>query len=219
MVSVVGQIGAVIGGTTVGYLSTFFGRRLAMMVSCIFGGALVPAYIFPRSMKLVATCFFEQFFVGAVWGPIPIHLSELSPPAMRATMLSFTYQLGNLASSASSTIEATIGQRFPLPDRDGVAVYDYGKVIGIYLGAVWAYQLFFLFWGPEMSEDERAEYGASADDLEILRKQGVSLAEIGAQRAKATLHEREAGSDDHIETIEEKVGDAEHREDTKEMQV
>ena len=171
-------------------------------------------------MKLVATCFFEQFFVGAVWGPIPIHLSELSPPAMRATMLSFTYQLGNLASSASSTIEATIGERFPLaPSATGVERYDYGKVIGIYLGAVWAYQLFFLFLGPEMSQDERNEYGASADDLEKLRKQGVSLADIGAQRAKATLHEREAGSDDQIQTIEEKQGGVEHREDAKEMQV
>ena len=62
----------------------------------------------------------------------PIHLVELSPPHVRALFYSFTYQLGNLASAASSTIEATIGERFPLPPNPdtGEARYNYGKVIG-----------------------------------------------------------------------------------------
>lgn len=51
-----------------GYLSTFTGRRLAMMISCVFGGAIVPAYMLPRGNKLIASVFFEQWFVGAVWG-------------------------------------------------------------------------------------------------------------------------------------------------------
>jgi hypothetical protein len=51
---------------------------------------------------------------------------------VRALFYSFTYQLGNLASAASSTIEATIGERFPLaPNPEtGDPRYDYGKVIG-----------------------------------------------------------------------------------------
>lgn len=50
---------------------------------------------------------------------------------LRALIVGFTYQLGNLASAASSTIEATIGQRFPLPNGlNGEKRYDYGKVIG-----------------------------------------------------------------------------------------
>lgn len=50
---------------------------------------------------------------------------------MRAFFYGTTYQLGNLASSASSTIEATIGERFPLPPSpEGKERYDYGKVIG-----------------------------------------------------------------------------------------
>lgn len=108
------------------------GRRLAMMVACLMGGALVPAYIKPRDNTLIATTFFEQFFVGGVWGPIPVHLVELSPPALRTLFYGFTYQLGNLASSASATIEATIGERFPLPSLAGDSqdVYNYGKVIG-----------------------------------------------------------------------------------------
>src|SRR5271167_3293534 len=61
-ITVVGQIGALIGGTTVGYISSFTGRRLAMITACVFGGAIVPAYILPRNMTLVASDFFQQFF-------------------------------------------------------------------------------------------------------------------------------------------------------------
>jgi len=76
VITVIGQIGALIGSTIVGYCSTFTGRRLAMMVSCVFGGALVPAYILIKNDKLIATVFFEQFFVGGVWGSIPVSTPE-----------------------------------------------------------------------------------------------------------------------------------------------
>lgn len=159
-----------------------------MILCCCIGGALIPAYIFPRSLTLVASAFFFQFFVGGVWGPIPIYLSELSPPALRSTAVGLTYQLGNLASSAAATIQATIGERFPLPPKNGVGRYDYGKVIAIFMAAVWVYILIFLLLGPEMTQEERAEYGAAADQIEKMRKEGVSLADIGAERAKlATL--------------------------------
>ena len=70
VITVVGQIGALIGSTLIGFLSTFTGRRLAMMTACVFGGALVPSYIMLRNDDLIATTFFEQFFVGGVWGPM-----------------------------------------------------------------------------------------------------------------------------------------------------
>lgn len=205
VISVVGQIGALIGGTILGYTSTFFGRRLTMICGCFLGGALVPAYILPRDMSLVASAFFLQFFVGGVWGVIPIHLTELAPPALRTTAVGFTYQLGNLASSASATIQAVIGERYPLPPQGDVERFDYGKVIAIFMGAIWAGQIVFLFLGPEMSQEERAEYAASADDLEALRKQGVSLKDIGIQRAKADM----AGSET---PPQEKTVDIEHIE-------
>jgi len=51
-----------------------------------------------------------------------------------------SYQLGNLVSSASATIEATVGQRFPLPPlANGTERYDYGKVMAIFMGAVYVY--------------------------------------------------------------------------------
>lgn len=191
VITVVGQVGALLGGCTIGYISTFFGRRLTMMVSCVLGGALVPAYILPRTMSLVAGVFFQQFFVGGVWGPIPVHLLELSPLALRTLMVGLTYQLGNLGSSASATIQSIIGERYPLPPGpDGEKRFDYGKVIAIFLGAVWAFVLFFLFWGPEMSQEERDEEAEAALRLERLRAEGVSLAEIGQQQFTKDVDQR-----------------------------
>jgi SHS family lactate transporter-like MFS transporter len=182
VVTVVGQLGAITGGFFFGYISTFFGRRLTMMTCCIIGGALVPAYTLPHNMTLVAAAFFEQFSVMGVWGPIPIFLYELSPPALSSLIVGFTYQLGNLASSASATIQAIIGSRYPLPPApDGTKRFDYGKVIGIFLAAVWVYIFFFIFWAPEMTQEERDEEAERALRLENLRKQGASLAEIGEQ--------------------------------------
>lgn len=208
VISVVGQVGALIGGGSLGYLSTFFGRRLTMCTACLFGGALLPAYVLPHNLTLIATAFFNQYFVGGVWGPIPIHLSELSPAALRATTVGLTYQLGNLASSASATIQAVIGERFPLPPTaDGTERFDYGKVIGIFMGAVWAYDFTFLFLGPEMSEDERAAVAAEANESERMRKAGVSLAEIGAEKAKMAAGLEATVS--HDEGTQEKAKDGE----------
>ncbi|KAK5163579.1 uncharacterized protein LTR77_010528 [Saxophila tyrrhenica] len=184
IITVVGQAGAFIGANIVGYFSTFTGRRLSMMITCVIGAALIPGYILPRNMDLVATVFFEQLCVGGVWGPIPIYLVEVNPPTLRTLLVGFTYQLGNLVSSASATIQATIGERYPLPPGpDGEERFNYGKVIAIFLGAVWAYLLLFLFLGPEMSPEERAAEAEHAKYLENLRAQGVSLKEIGEEMA------------------------------------
>lgn len=78
---------------------------------------------------------------------------ELSPGSLRTFVVGTSYQLGNLVSSASSTIEATIGERFPLPpiERKGKEVkrYEYGKVICIFLGCVYVYVILLTLIGPE----------------------------------------------------------------------
>lgn len=172
-----------------GYVSTFLGRRLTMMMTCVVGAALIPAYILPRDMSLVAGAFFMQFFVMGAWGPIPIHLTELAPPAIRATAVGFSYQLGNLGSSASSTIESKIGERFPLPPlcspgEGCTARFDFGHVIAIFLGAVWTWCFLFMFFGPEMTEEERRENAEESENLENLRQQGMNVREIGEQMAR-----------------------------------
>ena len=47
VITVIGQIGALIGSTTIGYCSTFTGRRLAMMVSCVLWRSHRPSIHLP----------------------------------------------------------------------------------------------------------------------------------------------------------------------------
>ncbi|KAJ5594107.1 uncharacterized protein N7459_000315 [Penicillium hispanicum] len=184
VITVVGQLGALLGGCTIGYISIVLGRRLTMLVACVFGGAFIPAYMSPRTMSLSASAFFQQFFVGRVWGPMPIHLLGLSAIALRSFMVGLTYQLGNPATSASATSQSIIGERYPLSPGPGEKKsFDYGKVIAIFMGAVWAFIVFFLFWGSKMSQEERDEAEAALR-LERLRAEGVSLAEIGQQKLR-----------------------------------
>ncbi|KAL1305339.1 hypothetical protein AAFC00_002237 [Neodothiora populina] len=146
---VVANLGAITGGSVVGYCSSIFGRRFTIIVVCIVGGAILYPYGFVSNNGVIAAAFFQQFCVQGAWGVIPIHLMELSPGSFRTFVVGTAYQLGNLASSASSTIEATIGEQYPLPPKKGVARYDYGRVIVIFLGAVYAYVVLLTFVGPE----------------------------------------------------------------------
>lgn len=146
---VVANLGAMTGGTVVGYCSQIFGRRFSIVVMCIIGGALLYPYTFTTSTKVIAPAFFEQFCVQGAWGVIPIHLMEMSPGSFRTFVVGTSYQLGNLVSSASSTIEATIGERFPLPPKGKTKRYEYGKVICIFMGCVYAYVILLTLVGPE----------------------------------------------------------------------
>lgn len=94
----------------------------------IVGGLLLYPYGFVSNKRVIAAAFFEQFCVQGAWGVIPIHLMELSPGSFRTFVVGTSYQLGNLVSSASSTIESTIGERFPLPPKGKTKRYEYGKV-------------------------------------------------------------------------------------------
>ncbi|ELR03988.1 hypothetical protein VC83_01721 [Pseudogymnoascus destructans] len=191
IVTVVGQLGAAVGASVLGYVSTFAGRRLTMITTAVMGGAILPAYVLPHTRNhLAASAFFEQFFVLGIWGPVAIHLMELSPPALRSLLVGLTYQLGNLVSSASATIQAVIGQRYPLPPSPTEASrFDYAKVIGIFMGAVWAYDVFMLFIGPEMSQAEREAEAEASLEFERLKQGGMSLAEVGARRGNGKLEQ------------------------------
>ena len=150
---VIANLGAITGGTVVGYCSQIFGRRFSVIVMCIVGGALLYPYGFVKTRAVAAPAFFEQFCVQGAWGVVPIHLIELSPGAFRTFVVGTSYQLGNLISSASSTIEATAGESFPLPPKEvhgeTVKRYEYGKVIAIFMGCVYVYLIIMILLGPE----------------------------------------------------------------------
>ncbi|KAF2089639.1 sugar transporter family protein [Saccharata proteae CBS 121410] len=173
---VVANLGAMAGGTTVGYCSQIFGRRFSIIAISVVGAALLYPYCFVASPRIIAPAFFEQFCVQGAWGVIPIHLMELSPPSFRTFVVGTAYQLGNLVSSASSTIEATIGERFPLPPKADQPRYAYGKVICIFMGCVYAYVVVLTLAGPEY-RGRAFDVACDADMRIIEGAQGVGEAE------------------------------------------
>jgi MFS transporter, SHS family, lactate transporter len=67
---VVANLGAMLGGTVVGFGSQIFGRRFSIIVACIIGGALLYPYTFVTTEAVMAAAFFEQF---CVQGALPAH--------------------------------------------------------------------------------------------------------------------------------------------------
>ncbi|KAJ5345249.1 hypothetical protein N7452_003253 [Penicillium brevicompactum] len=167
---VVANLGALSGGTLCGWASQIFGRRFSII-------------------NVIAAAYFEQFMVQGAWGVIPIHLMELSPGSIRTFAVGTAYQLGNLVSSASSTIESTIGERFPLPPTEEAAHrYEYGKVICIFMGCVFAYVILITLAGPErLGRNFDAEH--DADLQEVAAHRGID-SKVGygddAEKARAS---------------------------------
>ena len=121
----------------------------------VIGAALLYPYCYLDNETIMIAAFFQQFCVQGAWGVIPIHLMELSPPSYSAFVVGTAYQLGNLISSASSTIEASLGEHFPLPDdENNVNRYEYGKVIFVFLGIVYIYVFLLTLIGPEARDKE-----------------------------------------------------------------
>lgn len=162
--TMISNAGAIVGGILAGYISQYTGRRIAMILFIILAGAVVPAWILPNSYSgLAAGAFFIQFGVQGAWGVVPIYLSELSPPNFRATFPGLAYQLGNMASSASSTIESTGGENIKTqdPNDPNKLINDSATVSGILLGCVAAYLLIILIFGIEPRQG--GEFSTSDD--------------------------------------------------------
>ncbi|ORY77003.1 MFS transporter [Protomyces lactucae-debilis] len=181
------NLGAICGGFFFGWLAQFMGKRLTMMITFVLGAALLPAYALSTTKPgIVLSFFFEQFAVQGGWSVVPTLLLELAPPQYRTFVAGTAYQLGNLASSASSTIESTVAQQYPLPGGK----HNYGKVIGILMGCVFSYLLVVIFLAPE-----RAYSGLAASDA----------LQDGEDDLKATTSNRSdvenKGTDDHIEYV------------------
>lgn len=130
--SILMKVGACVGGTIIGYLSQFVGRRRAIIGAALISACLIPAWILPEGERsLSASGFMMQFFVQGAWGVIPIHLNELAPPAFRSSFPGITYQLGNMISSPSAQIVNAIAESTFITSATGKRVEAYGPVMGV----------------------------------------------------------------------------------------
>jgi len=172
--TIIGNCGAISGGAIAGFTSQYLGRRLTIIVFLLLVGIFIPLWIIPNSFPgLAAGAFCVQFGVQGAWGVIPVFLSEISPPAFRASFPGIAYQLGNMVSAASAQIEATGGDNLKttiIKDGKPMVVQDYAKVQAIFIGCIVAYTLVLIVMGPENhgshfhKHKTAFEEGAAADD-------------------------------------------------------
>lgn len=148
------------------------------------------------------------FCVFGVWGILPIHMAELAPADARALVSGLAYQLGNLASAASATIETQLAERYPLARNAAgeVTKNDYAKVMAILTGSVFIFTLVCVFVGHEkfhhdLSSPTMKKYIDQVDDLE---SDGVSVSEYVTQELKSapmnfSESNRSKASDEQVE--------------------
>jgi SHS family lactate transporter-like MFS transporter len=111
-ITAISMIGAILGGTLIGFISDRLGRRRSIIMA--FAGALlvIPLWAFPVNLiALVAAAFVMQFLVQGAWGVIPAHLSELSPDAIRGFLPGFGYQCGVFLASYIGLLQTVFARR------------------------------------------------------------------------------------------------------------
>lgn len=119
IIVIIYNVGALLGGILFGTWSERFGRRRTIVLAALLAIPVIPLWAFSHSVGVLALGgFLMQFMVQGAWGVIPAHLNELSPPAVRATLPGFAYQVGNLLSSWNAVIQAKLvetrfGGRYP----------------------------------------------------------------------------------------------------------
>jgi SHS family lactate transporter-like MFS transporter len=111
LLTIILNLGALVGGLVFGQWSEKIGRRRAMAIACVLALPAIPLWSYGGSVLLLAIgAFWIQVAVQGAWGVVPVHLNELSPPEARGAFPGFAYQLGNLIAAANATIQAGIAE-------------------------------------------------------------------------------------------------------------
>jgi SHS family lactate transporter-like MFS transporter len=117
IITMIYAVGAICGGTVIGFMSQRWGRRRSIILSAMCGMFLIPVWIFaPGTALLIVGGFFMQFMVQGAWGVVPVHLNELSPPEFRGTFPGLAYQFGNCAAAYAAQQQAWLAERFRSAD-------------------------------------------------------------------------------------------------------
>lgn len=121
-ITIIYAVGAICGGTVIGFLSQRWGRRRSIILAAVCGIFLIPAWVFaPGTALLIVGGFLMQFMVQGAWGVVPVHLNELSPADFRGTFPGLAYQLGNFAAAYAAQQQAWLAEHFR--DANGNANY------------------------------------------------------------------------------------------------
>ncbi len=141
LIAVVMNCGALAGGMCFGALSERIGRKRAIALAAALALPFIPLWVYSHgAIGLAIGGFLMQFMVQGAWGVVPAHLNELSPPAVRAILPGFAYQLGNLAMSKMGPIQAGLAAA-----HRG----DYAGVLAWTIGVVAVALIALASFGPE----------------------------------------------------------------------
>ncbi len=112
IVSIIANLGALVGGIITGLFSDRFGRRRSMITALLLGVVMIPLWAYaPSTRLLMLGAFLMQFMVQGAWGVIPAHITELSPDNVRGFLPGFAYQCGVLIAGTVAYVEAIFARR------------------------------------------------------------------------------------------------------------
>ena len=86
LITIVLNIGAIVGGFFFGALSEKIGRRVTIFIAALIALPVLYLWAFSTTPVMLAIgAFLMQISVQGAWGVIPVHLNEISPDEIRAT--------------------------------------------------------------------------------------------------------------------------------------
>lgn len=148
VLTVVLNLGAIVGGLFFGAWSESVGRRRAIVVAALLALPMVPLWAYGGSVVLLGIgVFMLQVMVQGAWGVVPVHLNELSPSAVRGTLPGFAYQGGNLLASFTAPFLTYVAQM-----RNG----DYAFAMAVFIACVAVFLAIVTALGPEARGTEFA---------------------------------------------------------------
>jgi SHS family lactate transporter-like MFS transporter len=128
VITIVANIGAMLGGLLFGTLSQRIGRKWAIVIAALLALPALRLWAFSGTPVLLGLgAFLMQICVQGAWGVVPVYLNELSPASIRGTFPGLVYQLGNLLASANANIQVWLAGWY-----DG----DYGMAMATVVGLV-----------------------------------------------------------------------------------
>jgi SHS family lactate transporter-like MFS transporter len=141
LMTAIGNLGAIVGGVTMGAWSERLGRRRAIVLAAIASIVIVPLWAWSHTLVLLGVgAFLMQAAVQGAWGVVPAHLNELAPADARGAFPGYVYQLGNLLASG-----LIVGQANLAKARGG----DYAFALGVTAATVAVAIIIIVSFGPE----------------------------------------------------------------------
>ncbi|MCL2761223.1 MAG: MFS transporter, partial [Desulfuromonadales bacterium] len=155
LITIVANIGAIVGGLSFGKLSEHIGRRYAICIAALITLPVLPLWAFTSTPLLLAVgAFLIQVSGQGAWGVIPVHLNEISPDAIRATFPGLVYQLGNLFAAYNGPLQTKWAEAHG---------NNYGTVMAVVVGVVAVVIAVLILFGPERRGIDMTQVGQTSD--------------------------------------------------------